>query len=488
MTVPTRRTLFVLATGALALAGAALVSPAAGGAAGGHPPGVIGSPITLRASVQLVSYDVAANSAGRAYIGWMSDDGAPVHRYVHLCTLPVAATSCQGGVQTISVLDDAYAADLHVLVTGDDVVKLVWFDHSTPSTPAIVVASAARGQDLTAGQSYPGTTGLGQLLTAEVSPSGEIWTVTYEASLPNRVLVRPDVTAADVPVSTPYPVGHAQLAFTGGKAVLAFEAYSFTTNAAHYKVRSAGGAWGAMQSVPHTWTTGAGAALETTGHGLRIVTGVNDASYRPVIAKWTGSGFTPRQLTADHNACAPSSHDGYADPSGRLLDVSWECNQVTIANYPDALHAALVRISIGTKVATYTPQIASGTRGIATVVWSVQAALGKNVLRFAHVRLPDATTTTSHSGAGGKVTVTGPRTCLPPVNVHVGWTHPAANNWSFRAGSLRLGNTAIAGSTLDGASLTPGKAYSLIGTATFGRGGDRSTVKATLNFRSCGTG
>jgi hypothetical protein len=292
-----------------------------------------------------------------------------------------------------------------------------------------------------------------------------------------------------VPVSTPYPVGHAQLAFTGGKAVLAFEAYSFTTNTAHYKVRSTtGGAWGAMQSVPHTWTTGAGAALETTRHGLRIVTGVDNASYRPVIAKWTGTAFTPRQLTVDDNPCAPSTHDGYADPSGRLLDVSWECNQVTVANYADAFHAALVRISIGTKVATYAPQIASGTRGIATVVWSVQGTIGTNVLRVAHVRLPDSTVTVSHHGTGGRVTVTGPRSCLPPVNVHVAWTHPAAANWSFLSGSLRLGNAAVTSATLDGATLTPGKQYTLVGTAIFGRSSNRSTVRTSLSFRTCGTG
>ena len=114
MTKPTRRVLIVLAAGTALMASAVVVGQPAAGAAGGHPPGVIGSPITLRASVQLVSYDVAADSAGRAYIGWMSDGGAPIHRYVHLCTLPARATSCDGGVQTISVLDDAYAADLHV--------------------------------------------------------------------------------------------------------------------------------------------------------------------------------------------------------------------------------------------------------------------------------------------------------------------------------------------------------------------------------------
>ena len=243
-----------------------------------------------------------------------------------------------------------------------------------------------------------------------------------------------------------------------------------------------------MHSVAHTWSVDAGAALETTRHGLRIVSNVDNASYRPVIARWTGSGFAPRQLTPDTNSCGAGSHDGYHDPSGRLLDVSWECSQVAVANYADAAHAAIVRFS-GNGTPTFTPQIASGTRGIATVVWSVQGSTSHLYkLRVAHVRLPDATVTVRHRGTGGTVTVTGPRSCLPPVNVHVGWTHPADANWSFLSGSFRLGNAAVIGSTLDGATLTPGTSYTLIGTVKFGRGGDRSTVQAKLTFRTCGTG
>jgi hypothetical protein len=482
-----RRIRLAIAVGSAAAValGVLVVGVPATTAAGGHPPGVVGNKITLQSDIDLVSYDVAANSAGRAYIGWITNDNAS--RSVHLCTLPVSATACQGGVQTLPGLDVS-SAGLRVLVTDNDDVKLVWFHNTGLTTAVIAVATAPQGQGLALTSDTTSAPPNGSLLTAEIAPSGEIWTVTYEELLPHRVLVRPGLGADQEIVSTPFAVGHAQLAFTGGKAVLAFEQNGFSTTTARYKVRPAGGSFGAVQAVAHTWTIDAGAALETTPHGLRIVTNVDDASYRPVIAKWTGTGFSPRQLTPDKDACGAHSHDGWTDASGRLLDVSWECRNVTVANYADAAHAAIVRFD-SNGVPTYTPQIASGTRGVATVVWSVEGSgLLLHKLRFAHVRLPDSTVTVSHSGPGGTVSVTGPRSCLPPVNVPVGWTHKPANNWSFRAGSLRLGSQGFTSSTLDGATLDPGKQYNLIGTAIFGRGADRSTVRATLTFRTCGTG
>ena len=486
MTRSTPRVLLAVAASAALLTTALLANPGASGAAGGHPPGIVGNRIVLANEKQLVSFDVAANSAGRAYIGWIATE-ADTHRYVHLCTLAVTGTGCAGGVQTISALDDS-AGGLQVLVAGNDTVKLVWFHNTTLTDASIAVASAPHGQNLTAGTDMASAPVNGELLAAEIGPGGDIWTVMYGASLPTELQVRPGFSANVETLQTPFPIGHAQLAFVGGKAVLAFEQFGFQIKPTRYRVRSTGGTWSSTHSVAHTWSVDSGAALETTGHGLRIVSNVDNASYRPVIARWTGSGFAARQLTADSNSCGAGSHDGYADPSGRLLDVSWECSQVAVANYADAAHAAIVRFS-GNGTPTFTPQIASGTRGIATVVWSVQGSTSAlHKLRVAHVRLADPTVTVRHHGTGGRVTVTGPRSCLPPVNVHVGWTHHPDANWSFRSGSLRLGNTAIISSTLDGAQLTPGKSYTLIGTAIFGRGSNRQTVQASLTFQTCGTG
>jgi hypothetical protein len=486
---------YALAAAGLALVGGMVLTPPTG-AAGGDPPGVAGSPLVLGATINLVSYDVAANSKGEAYVGWISDDGVDPnkHRYVHFCAVPAGGSSCVYKTR-ISALSDNGAKDVRVLMSGNT-VKVVWFHDTTesingPQNARIAVATAVNGRNLSNGSDLASAPSFGQLLTADVAPNGEIWTVAYAGLGATNVQLHHPITSPtfdSVALPAGFGVAGAQLAFTGGKAVLSVTKNGSISDPLRYAVRPSGGPWSSFHTVPHTWTGAGTAALETTGHGLRLVTGVNNASHRAVIAKWTGTGFTPRALTSDaDSSCSPSSHDGWADASGRLLDVSAAlCAKLTVTNYADALHAGFTRIGFGGTL-TYTPQIASGTRGIATVVYSVQGTSG-HVLRVIHVRLPDPTVTVSHHGTGGRVTVTGPRSCLPPVNVHVGWTHPAAANWSFMAGSLRLGNKAFLGSTLDGATLTAGNSYSLIGTAIFGRGSNRSTVHATLTFRTCGTG
>jgi hypothetical protein len=85
------------------------------------------------------------------------------------------------------------------------------------------------------------------------------------------------------------------------------------------------------------------------------------------------------------------------------------------------------------------------------------------------------------------VTVTGPRSCLPPVNVHVGWTHHAASGWKFTSGTLRLNGKIFTGTTLDGARLAAGTKNTLTGTAVFGRPGHTSKATASLVFTSCPT-
>ena len=282
----------------------------------------------------------------------------------------------------------------------------------------------------------------------------------------------------------PFDVDYAQLAFTGGTPVLAIEKYGAISTPPNYATRSSAGTWSTFHAVAHTWAGGGNAALATTRHGLRIVTGTNDASYRPVVAAWTGSGFGTPRMTPDTNGCGAKTHDGWSDPSGRLLDASFECSKVTITNYPDARHAAIVRFKAG-GTPGYAPEIASGTRGIATVVWSVSQTGGEK-LRVAHVRLPDSNVTVAHKGTGGRVTITGPRTCLPPVNVPIGWTHHPAKGWTFKTGTLRLDGNRVR-SPLDGAKLKPGHSYTLVGKATFAKNGAHHTVKASLTFKTCAT-
>jgi hypothetical protein len=490
----TTRAMTTLVSAGVLAAGGLIATAPSSDAVTGHPPGVVGS-LTLATNqvfpVVGHPYDVAASAGGTSYIGWISSTLADSVRKVHLCKLTVGATSCSGGIQTIASLGIGSANDLYVLLTGDDVVHLVWYHDSLvdPSHGAIAEATALHGLNLGAAHDVvANATGLRQLLDAQVDPNGgTIWTVGYAGLPAHSVQVRSGLAAAPTSVPTPYNVGYGQLAFTGylgGSPVLAVEEYGSITAAVQYARRSSG-VWGSFHPVAHTWAVGTNAALKATRHGLRLVTGVDNATYRPAISKWTGTGFTLRQLTADSNACNPSTHDGWADLSTRLLDVSWECDKVTVTNYADAFHAAIVRFGVS-NTPTYAPQIASGIRGIASVAYSVQASTpNANTLRVAHVRLPDSTRTVAKTGTGGRVTVTGPRSCLPPVNVHIGWTHRPATNWVFKSGALRLAGNVVSGSTLDGATLSSGGQYTLVGTAVFGRGSDRSTVKASLTFTVC---
>jgi hypothetical protein len=488
-----RATAASAAATALVATGLLATAPAAHAVAG-HPAGIVGNQITIATVQSFAGYDVAANAAGTAYIGWISTTASDTARKVHLCKLPLGASSCSGGVQTIDSLGISSAAGLQVLLTADGVVHLIWF-HDTansingPQGSAIAEATAPNGANLSAAHDVvTDAPSFGQLLTAVRGPNGSIWTVTYAGVPTQQVQVRAGLTSPATAVHTPYGVSYAQLAFASGKPVLAVEKYGAISTGPSYATRSSGGSWSSFHAVANTWAVGTNVALAATRHGVRLVTAINNASYHPVISKWTGTGFTARARTADGSPCTPVGHDGWADASGRLLDVSWECGKVTIANYADAFHAAIVRFSVS-NTATFTPQIASGTRGIATVAYSNQQPTGTNqVLRVARVRLPDSTYTVAKSGTGGRVTVTGPRSCLPPVNVHIGWTHKPASGWSFKSGSFRLGTKTISSSTLDGATLTAGKQYTLHAAAVFGRNGTRDAVRASLSFTTCATG
>jgi hypothetical protein len=495
MLITTARRARVLAAactvaGVTTMAAVSSSTPAAR-AASAHTAGVVGSPLTLATgqSFEVLGhpFDVGTNRGGTAYIGWISSTTADPERTVHLCTLPPTATACEGGIQTIASPGTSSAAGLRVLVDGDDTVHLVWF-HDTaqsingPNDAAISEATAVHGLDLGAAQDIvTNAPSFGTLLEAKIGPNGDLWTVAY-AGVPTKEVRVWHGGADPEPVTTPYGVGYAQLAFAGGTPVLAIEKDGAISTPPSYATRSGAGTWSAFHQIAHTWAAGSNTALATTRRGLRMVTSTDHASYRPVIAAWTGSGFSTPKLTPDTNGCSVKTHDGWSDPSGRLLDASWECSRLTVTNYPDARHAAIVRFG-GGGTPGHAPQIASGTRGIATVVWGVSQADGET-LRVARVRLPDSTVTVGRTGTGGRVTVTGPVTCLPPVDVPIRRTHRPAKGWRLESSTLRLDGRRVS-APLDGAKLAPGKRYALVGTATFAKHGRRATVTATLRFRTC---
>ena len=107
---------------------------------------------------------------------------------------------------------------------------------------------------------------------------------------------------------------------------------------------------------------------------------------------------------------------------------------------------------------TFVPQIAAGSRGIATVVWSTQTSgIDGDALHVLRVPLPDTTHTVLKHGKGGKISLIGPTTCLPPVLVHVKLGAKAAKHWTIRTRTLKLGSHAVTKNRINGASLAAGE-------------------------------
>jgi hypothetical protein len=449
-------------------------------------PGLAGHPVTLANNVSLSGYDAATDSSGRAYVGWIGDSGTG--RKVHLCTLPRGATGCLGGVQTIDSLGTSSAQGLRVLVTPAGAVTLVWF-HDTvasengPQGSEITIATSQSGGPLSGPRDVATAPSFGSMLDATFGPGGSIWVVTEPSGVATSVQVRPGLTSAPVKVPTPYWAESARLRFSGSTAVLAIKKAGAITTPVSYASKR-GGSWSGFRKLAHTWTSDAEFGLAATPSGIRLIATVDNANYFPVVSRWTGSGFSRPTLTGDRNACSPSSHDVVSDASGRLADVSIECGNLAVANLPDTAHAAVVRFSGGGVFAGGTPQLTTTPRGRAWVVWSIESSVNDKLL-VAPLLLPGRTVRVARSAGGNRVTVSGPASCLPPVNIAVGVKGSAARHWRVVGHVLRLGGTTLRSGTLRGASLVAGRSYTLTGSVTFAGGGTRRTVTARLTFRSC---
>lgn len=450
--------------------------------------GLTASPIVLTNNAQLSGYDVATDAAGRSYVGWIGNTGGG--REVHLCTLQPGATSCLGGIQTLSPGDafvSSSTAGLRVLVTPGGKVTLVWF-HDTvasengPQGSEIAIATSQSGGPLSSPKDVATAPSFGSMLDAAFGPGGSIWVVT-EPSSGDSVQVRPGLTSGPVKVGTPYGVEAARLRFSGSTAVLAIKKDGTITVPVSY-ASERGGSWSGFRQIAHTWTSDAEFGMASTPSGIRLIATVDDASYYPVVSRWTGAGFSRPALTGDRNNCSPSSHDTVSDASGRLADVSIECSDVAVANLTDTAHAAVVRFNVHGTFAGGPPQLTTTPRGRAWVIWSIESASGDKLLA-APMLLPGRIVTATSSAGGNRVTLHGPASCLPPVTVTIGVKGSPARHWRVVSHALKLGRTTLRSTTLHGASLVAGQSYTLTGSVIFANGGARRTVTAQLKFRSC---
>jgi len=152
-------------------------------------------------------------------------------RKVHLCTLPIDATKCDGGIQTIDSLGDSSAEGLKILVSSAAEVTLVWFHNTTASTMGpqggeIATATSDAGGPLNGPFDLASAPSFGSLLDARLGPGNAIWTVAGPPAGKSGVQVRTDVENPMNMVTalkTPYQVGSARLRFHGNDAVLAIQ-------------------------------------------------------------------------------------------------------------------------------------------------------------------------------------------------------------------------------------------------------------------------
>ena len=452
--------------------------------------GLTGSPITVTNNAEFSGYDLATGPNGTAYLGWIGDTGAG--RQVHLCTLPRGATRCAGGVQTVASAPDptfsSTAAGLRVLVSKSNLVTLVWM-HSTvasengPEGDEIAIATSQAGGRLSAEQDVSPGPSFGYFLDATVAPNGSVWAVTNPSSgNSHSVQITKGLGTKYQTVATPFWPGEAEIAFNGASAVLAIDKDGTITQPVYFD-RQSGGGWTAFKPIARTWDL-EGFGLATTTSGVRLIAAENNADYHPVVSRLTNAGWSSPALTGDLSNCYPADHDVVADASGRLADASEECaDSVAVENLADTRHAAIVRFHVPGTFAGGDPQLTTSPSGRGWVAWSVESASGDKLL-VAPLVLPGLQLTNSAAGAHGRVVVTGPASCLPPVDLAVGVAGKPASGWRVAGKSLKLGGAAI-GTVLHGASLTPGKSYTLTGTVTFARGSARSTYRDVLGFRTC---
>jgi len=450
-------------------------------------PGLVGGRVLLENHASYSGFDAATDNAGYTYIGWIgTDDGSDgATREVRVCTLAPLGSQCLGGIQVIDSMGVSSAEGLRVLATGQG-ATLVWF-HDTdlgsisgPEGAELALADVGENGVATAPSDFAAAPSFGELYDAEISPSRVLWTVAGGSAGTGPIEVRDGASPTPIELTAPWDVQGALLAFQGSTPVIAAQKAGGIT----YPVQTAygvGAGFSAFAPVAKTWTSDANIGLVGTKTGVRLTASVGNADYWPVISKFTGSGFSKPVPTGDTADCSPSSHDLVSDASGRVADVANECGNLTVYDMPNTVNESLFRFSSGGIDASGNAQITTTPRGHGVVVWAIEAGDNGNALYFNRILLAGRDTSVSHSG----VTVTGPTSCQPASTIAVS-VKGRRSGWKVSSASLSLGGKTLGSkATIDGATLTAGKVYALVGRVVFTKGTLSSVGTETLKFRSC---
>jgi hypothetical protein len=485
------RSLLLLGSAALALS-AWLVAPASGGVsarATDAPPGRAASARVLdQDQAQFYGYDAHVDGSGNSYLAWIASH-AGGSRMLHLCYVPKGSLACSGGVQQRSALGSSSAAGLRVLdVAGTP--TLVWAHESAGGPNKISTAEVDNGvlQNAVDRADAPA---FGGLYDAAVSPAGEIWAVTWAGS-GDTIQIHPGLGDPYTTINPTNLVAAARIAFDHEQGVVAFSDSGISSRVRVTSQRP-DGTWRASAAIPQTWALGGNFDLvRGRGQTVRIVTSVPNANYYPQVAAWRGTEFGAFTRTGYSGSCEWTTHDLWADTSGRIADASFSCGTVRIFNQPTAARGRAATWSDsrtpvgGNGYASNGPQIATSPRGTGWLMYTRMGAdPGDSIQLLAvPVRLPALSRTVSDASAGGRAVLTGPVSCLPHVDTAVSVVARRASGWSVVSKSL-LRDGSAQGPTLHGERLAPGSTHTLTGKVVFGKGGQRATSIARLTFKAC---
>jgi hypothetical protein len=207
------------------------------------------------------------------------------------------------------------------------------------------------------------------------------------------------------------------------------------------------------------------------------------AIYTPNSWTWKGKSFGKPKPTGDHNDIF--SLDTTTDGSGRLVSVGTESGGLKVANFGTGSHASGFLFKVAQTLAGGPAQISTSASGRGFIIFGIdKTGVTGQILKAQAIRLPALTKTVHKHGKAGRLSLTGPASCLPSTSVHVKVTGKAAHGWRVASKTLRLGSKKV-GSSINGARLKAHHHYTLKGSVTFRKGGQHSTLSKKLSFTTC---
>ena len=211
----------------------------------------------------------ATSKTGTAYVGWIANtsktNGAT--RAAHLCEVKPGTTSCSGwGTGGRGPGPRLFRRVPRAGAEPSGTVDLVWFYNDETGGGHIGLASTSSTGKLQPWVNEGSAPNNGQLLDAEIAPDGKVWTVAGPSER-QRHAGRPGKGAAAMNVTTLYPVGYAELAFTGTTPVITTQQGGSVTGPAGYTFESKGN-WSARpQRRQHVVRRSSSSALHGHEHG-----------------------------------------------------------------------------------------------------------------------------------------------------------------------------------------------------------------------------